>query len=88
MSLDFRLCARCRFSAFAELFSETVRRGLKGLQTQNPGLYYHEAALHAIERKKIANQLTVDSDNVQLLPKLPQTIYYGQRSWRKSLTGR
>lgn len=76
-----------RFSAFAELFSETVRRGLKGLQTQNPGLYYHQAALYAIERKKAANQLTVDLNNAQLLSKLPQIGYYGQRPWRKSLTG-
>ena len=72
---------------FAELFSEAVRRGLKGLQTQNPGLYYHQAALHAIHRKQIANQFLVDPNNAQLLPNLPLSVYYGQRPWRKSLSG-
>lgn len=76
-----------RFSAFAELFSETVRRGLKGLQTQNPGLYYYHASLYAIQRKKTANTMSVDSKNPQLLSSLPQINYYGQRPWRKSLTG-
>lgn len=76
-----------RFSAFADLFSESVRRGLKGLKTQNPGLYYNQAALQAIQRKKLTQELTVDLRNTQLLPSLPQMSYYGQRPWRKSLTG-
>lgn len=76
-----------RFTAFADLFSEMARRGLKGLKTQNPGLYYYQAALQAVQRKKVSQELSLDLRNTQLLPILPQTNYYGQRPWRKSLTG-
>ena len=76
-----------RFSAFADLFSEAVRRGLKGLKTQNAGLYYHQAALWAIQRKKVSKEMSIDLHNIQLLPALPQVNYYGQRPWRKNLTG-
>lgn len=77
-----------RFSAFADLFSERVRRGgLKGVKTLNPGLYYQQASLQAILRKKATHEITLDLRNTHLLPGLPQTSYYGQRPWRKSLTG-
>ena len=76
-----------RFSAFADLFSESVRKGLKGLQTQNPGLYYHQAALYAIQRKEMASQLTVEPNATQVLVSMPQPSYYGQRPWRKGLSG-
>jgi len=77
----------CRFSAFADLFSEAVQRGLKGLKTQNAGLYYHQAALWAIQRKKVSEEMFIDLHSTQLLPALPQVNYYGQRPWRKNLTG-
>ena len=80
----------CRFSAFGDLFSEAVKLGLKDLQTQNPGIYYYQAALYAIERKRLSNKLCLDaskSTSSQLVSPLPETTYCGQRPWRKDLTG-
>lgn len=79
----------CRFSAFGDLFSEAVKLGLKDLQTQNPGLYYYQASLYAIERKRLSQKLCLDAskNTTQLLSSLPETIYYGQRPWRVGLTG-
>ena len=77
-----------RFSVFADLFSEAVKRGLRGLQSQNPGIYYHQAALYALERKQLGNKLGLEAarNTSQLLPSLPATTYYGQRPWRVGLT--
>ena len=78
-----------RFCAFGDLFSETVKLGLKGLQTQNPGIYYYQAALYAIERKRLCDKLCLEApkNSSQLLPALPETTYSGQWPWRKDLTG-
>ena len=78
-----------RFSAFGDLFSEAVKLGLKDLQTQNPGIYYYQAALYAIERKNLSHKVCLEApkNTSQLLPTLPETVYYGQRPWRVGLTG-
>ena len=55
------------------------------LQTQNPGLYYHQAALAAIERKKLNQKICVEP--LATPPhSLPEVTYYGQRPWRLGLT--
>ena len=74
---------------FGDLFSDAVKLGLKDLQTQNPGIYYYQAALYAIERKKLSHKLCLEAakNTAQLLPTLPETLYYGQRPWRVDLTG-
>ncbi len=83
-----------RFSAFADLFSEATRRGLKSLQIQNPGLYFHNAALYAIERKQYAQRLCLEAAKVLTLSQAAselragdQTVYFGQRPWRRGLPG-
>ncbi len=83
-----------RFSAFADLFSESTRRGLKSLQIQNPALYFHNAALYAIERKQYAQLLCLEAAKVLTLSQAAsilgagdQTVYFGQRPWRRGLSG-
>ena len=87
--LATRYSLSLRFSAFGDLFSEAVKLGLKDLLTQNPGVYYYQAALYAIERKRLSNKLCLEAakNTSQLLPRLPETFYYGQQPWRVGLTG-
>ena len=42
---------------FADIFSEAIRNGLPAIQTQHPGLYYQQAAQHAIARRELAEEL-------------------------------
>ena len=83
-----------RFSTFADLFSEATKRGLKALQTQNPGLYYQHASLYAIERKQLSNRLCLDAARSMSAGQAASDLaigegcmYYGQRPWRRGLTG-
>ena len=84
-----------RFSAFADLFSVATRQGLQGLQTQNPGIYYHNAALYAIEGRDQANRLCLEAAKIitiaQAVSKLApgkESVYYGQRPWRHGFSGK
>ncbi len=79
---------------FADLFSEATRRGLKAVQTQNPGLYYHNAALYALERKQYAQRLCLEAAKVLTLAQAEavlapgeNSVYFGQRPWRRGLSG-
>lgn len=40
-----------RYNMFADIFDEAVKLGLPAVQTQHPGVYYQQAAQHAITRK-------------------------------------
>lgn len=76
-----------QFSAFGDLFSEAVKRGLKAIQTQNPGLYYQQAAVFALDRKQLSHKLCLEAAR-RASPEqytLPETLYYGQRPWRVDL---
>ena len=42
---------------FADIFSEAIKNGLPAIQTQHPGLYYQQAAQHAIARRELAEEL-------------------------------
>lgn len=42
-----------RYSAFAELFCDAIKLGLPALQTQHPGIYYHQAAELMGRRKEL-----------------------------------
>jgi hypothetical protein len=77
-----------QFSAFGDIFSEAVKRGLKAIQTQNPGIYYHQAAMSAIARKKLSHNLCHEASITppSELATPPETTYYGQRPWRVGLT--
>ena len=84
-----------RFSAFADLFSDATRQGLKALQTQNPGIYYHNAALYAIERREQANRLCLEAAKIITLSQAVSeldpgegNVYFGQRPWRRGLSGK
>lgn len=46
-----------RFCDFGDIFDEAVKLGLPAVQTQHPGIYYHQAAQHAIIRKQSCIEL-------------------------------
>ncbi|XP_065891490.1 trafficking protein particle complex subunit 11-like isoform X2 [Dysidea avara] len=73
-----------QFSSFGDLFRDSVRRGLVAIQTQHPGVYYQQAAQHALQRKKLANQICKEAGrSVGSSPTQPaETRYFGQRPWR------
>lgn len=45
-----------QYSAFAELFCEAIKGGLKAIQTQHPGIYYEKAAEYIGQRKEAFQQ--------------------------------
>ncbi len=49
---------QCEF--FADIFSEAIKNGLPAIQTQHPGLYYQQAAQHAIARREMAEELCAE----------------------------
>lgn len=76
-----------QFSGFGDLFEEAIKSGLSAIQTQHPGFYYQQAALHARARKETCRTLcqntTAPSGN--LLANLNNLEYYGQRPWRPGI---
>uniref|UniRef100_A0A1I8GRX4 Foie-gras_1 domain-containing protein n=1 Tax=Macrostomum lignano TaxID=282301 RepID=A0A1I8GRX4_9PLAT len=71
---------------FGELFNEAVKLGLSAVQMQHPGIYFQEAARHAIMRKTHSQKLCrfVDlSDRPNPLADLNNLDFYGQRPWRQ-----
>ncbi|GAB6030246.1 Trafficking protein particle complex subunit 11, variant 2 [Chamberlinius hualienensis] len=84
--LAFEHCAWMskQFCSFGDLFEESIKLGLSAIQTQHPGFYYQQAAVHAVARRKKCQQLCQDAIN----SKNPSVIntssveYYGQRAWR------
>ncbi|CAH1775669.1 unnamed protein product [Owenia fusiformis] len=75
-----------QFQMFADLFDEAIKMGLTAIQTQHPGIYYQQAANHAVARKQLCQGLchssnqVISPDPLELLDKLD---YYGQRPWRQ-----
>ena len=52
---------------FADIFSEAIRNGLPAIQTQHPGLYYQQAAQHAIARRELAEELCASESAPKVL---------------------
>ena len=52
-------------------------------------MYYHQAAMSAIARKKLSHNLCHEASITppSELATPPETTYYGQRPWRVGLTG-
>lgn len=46
-----------RFEILGDLFQEAIQLSLTALMIQHPGLYYQEAARHAIARRELCNVL-------------------------------
>jgi hypothetical protein len=75
---------QCEF--FADIFAEAIQNGLPAIQTQHPGLYYQQAAQHAIARREMAEELCGDSKSSYPAPdpleNKEKMEFYGQRPWR------
>lgn len=78
-----------QFSLFGDLFRDSVKRGLIAIQTQHPGIYYQQAAQHALKRKRLAKQLCKEAARCvgRSIPDIPNTRYLGQRPWRVGFHG-
>ncbi len=87
-----------QFSMFGDLFDHAIQSGLVPSQMQNPGYYYYEAAVQAMQRRKLCNLLCIDvlneinKETIQLFNSvlLPsqQMEFFGQRPWRPGCQSR
>ena len=76
---------QCEF--FADVFTDAIENGLPAIQTQHPGLYYQQAAQHAVARRETADEQGgaeegssyPDPDPLQGAEDLE---FFGQRPWR------
>ncbi|KAF8568213.1 hypothetical protein P879_04094, partial [Paragonimus westermani] len=57
-----------QFEILGDLFQEAIQSSLTALMTQHPGLYYQEAARHAIARRQICQALCSHSNVVSTDP--------------------
>lgn len=57
-----------QYLMFADLFHQAVTNGTKASKTQHPGLYYYEAALQMIERRKNITEYTNDQIRSNQMP--------------------
>lgn len=73
-----------QFSVFGDIFDEAVKLGLPAVQAQHPGVYYQQAAQHAILRKKSCHELcsVTTYPTPDPLENLKHVEFYGQRAWR------
>lgn len=80
-----------QYSLFADLFDNAILAGLGASQLQHPGVYYYEASLQAMQRKKLSTAFMSDPNlyddsfidlyNSILIPQEPME-FFGQRPWR------
>lgn len=75
-----------QYSAFAELFCEAVKNGLKAIQTQHPGIYYGKAAEYMKKRKEAFQQCCALAPQSPTTPTAPSAAanimcneFYGVR---------
>ena len=73
---------QCEF--FADLFTDAIKAGLPAIQTQHPGLYYQQAAQHAIGRREACEELCSDANEypagLEPLEAMMENLeHYGQR---------
>ncbi|CAB3373976.1 Hypothetical predicted protein [Cloeon dipterum] len=74
-----------QFCVFGELFDEAIHHGLPAVQTQHPGIYFHQAAQHSMDRK---NACLENCQDINIYPQpdpldgLEDLEFYGQRPWR------
>ncbi|VEN53813.1 unnamed protein product [Callosobruchus maculatus] len=74
-----------QYSVFGDIFDEAVKLGLPAVQTQHPGIYYQQAALQAILRKKACKELcstVIAYPSPDPLEGANNIEFYGQRPWR------
>ncbi|KAF6770450.1 hypothetical protein AHF37_11340, partial [Paragonimus kellicotti] len=57
-----------KFEILGDLFQEAIQSSLTALMTQHPGLYYQEAARHAIARRQLCRKLCSHSYPVSTDP--------------------
>ena len=50
-----------RYQWFGEVFDQAIQMGLPAIQTQHPGLYFEQAALHGRRRRQAADALPLVS---------------------------
>ena len=50
-----------RYQWFGEAFDQAIQMGLPAIQTQHPGLYFEQAALHGRRRRQAAQALPLVS---------------------------
>jgi len=82
-----------QYSLFASLFDVAIMSGLIPSQMQNPGYYYMESALQAMQRRKLCLSVCTQTQfnelnpqNLELFNSILQSTqqmeFFGQRSWR------
>ncbi|CAK1584977.1 unnamed protein product [Parnassius mnemosyne] len=73
-----------QYSAFGELFDETIRAGLPAIQSQHPGFYYQQAAQFTVMRRQAMRSVCCDALQYPPPPDPLEGIveFYGQRPWR------
>lgn len=57
-----------QYLMFADQFHQAVNNGVKASKAQHPGYYYHEAAMHMIERRSNITEYTNDSIRSNQMP--------------------
>jgi hypothetical protein len=57
-----------QYLMFADLFHQAVTNGTKASRAQHPGLYYYEAAMQMIERRKNITEYTNDEIRSSQMP--------------------
>jgi len=74
-----------QFSLFGDIFHDAVKDGLQAIQTQHPGFYYQQAALHSMTRREDCIRLCKFSQKISPDPLEKADIleYLGQRPWRQ-----
>ncbi|KAL3317902.1 Tubulin polyglutamylase ttll4 [Cichlidogyrus casuarinus] len=78
-----------QFRLFGDLFSEAIASHLKGILIQHPGLYYQEAARHAIARRTCIQRHSLEQleqeDESLASYNSKSTEFVGQRPWRETI---
>ncbi|KAF0310304.1 Trafficking protein particle complex subunit 11 [Amphibalanus amphitrite] len=74
-----------QYQWFGEVFDQAIQMGLPAIQTQHPGLYFEQAALHGRKRHQTAAALPLDGAQYPSPDPLAgslETDFFGQRPWR------
>lgn len=81
LSFEHHAWLSVQYSAFAELFCEAIKGGLKAIQTQHPGIYYDKAAEYIGQRKEAFQAcLSLDGDQPRTptTAPIPATVLYSE----------
>ncbi|XP_037090816.1 LOW QUALITY PROTEIN: trafficking protein particle complex subunit 11-like [Pollicipes pollicipes] len=74
-----------QYQWFGEVFEQAIQMGLPAIQTQHPGIYFEQAALHGRRRREAATALQLEGASYpepDPLASIVSTDFYGQRPWR------